>query len=97
MLWTPYSFEIRVFFEFYHTLMSYNYSKQTYISGKISLQKIDLGEDYTQKDQENFKKLSTSDTIGGPLHMSHPVFRSLWQIYHVDLISAPLGFWRQIL
>ena len=38
-----------------------------------------MGEDYTQKVQENFKKLSTSDTIGGPLHMSHPVksFRTI--------------------
>ena len=33
------------------------------ISGLISLQIVDLGEDYTQKVQENFKKLSTSDTI----------------------------------
>ena len=31
---------------------------------RISLQKVDLGEDYTQKVQENFKKRSTSDTIG---------------------------------
>ena len=40
---------------------------------KICLQKVDLGEDYTQKVKENFKKHSTSDTIGGPLLMSHPV------------------------
>ena len=30
---------------------------------RISLQKVDLGEDYTQKVQENFRKRSTSDTI----------------------------------
>ena len=36
------------------------------ILGKISLQKVDLGEDYTQKVQENFKKRPTSDTIGDP-------------------------------
>ena len=35
--------------------MRYNYSKKP-ILGKISLQKVDLGEDYTQKVQENFKK-----------------------------------------
>ena len=40
---------------------------------KISQQKVDLGEDYTQKVQENFKKHSTSNTIGSPLLMSHPV------------------------
>ena len=37
------------------------------IRGKISQQKVDLGEDYTQKVQENFKKSSTSDIIWGPL------------------------------
>ena len=40
--------------------MRYNYSKKP-ILGKISLQKVDLGEDYTQKVQENFKKRSISD------------------------------------
>ena len=40
---------------------------------KISLQKVDLAEDYTQKVQENFKKRSTSDTIGDPLLTIHPV------------------------
>ena len=34
------------------------------ILGKISLQKVNLAEDYSQKDQKNFKKRSTSDTIG---------------------------------
>ena len=41
---------------------------------KIRLEKVDLGEVYIQKEQENFKKLSNSNTIGGPLHMSHPVY-----------------------
>ena len=40
---------------------------------KINKKKVDLAEDYTKKVQENFKKRSTSDTIGGSLHMSHPV------------------------
>ena len=40
---------------------------------KIRLEKVDLGEVYIQKEQENFKKRSSSNTIWGPLHMSHPV------------------------
>ena len=40
---------------------------------KIRLEKIDLGEFYIQKEQENFKKPSSSNTKGGPIHMSHPV------------------------
>ena len=40
---------------------------------KIRLQKVDLGEVYTQKVQENFKKRSYFDTLGVPLHISHPV------------------------
>ena len=43
------------------------------ILGKISLQKENLEEDYTQKFQENFKRRSTSATKGSPLHMNHPV------------------------
>ena len=34
---------------------------------KIRLEKVDLGEFYIQKEQENFKKPSSSNTIGGPL------------------------------
>ena len=41
---------------------------------KISQQKVDLGEDYTQKVQENIKKRSTCDTIESSLLMSHPVY-----------------------
>ena len=40
---------------------------------KISLQKVDLGEDYNQKVQENFKKRSTSDAIWGSILMGHPL------------------------
>ena len=43
---------------------------------KIRLEKlikVDLGEIYIQKEQENFKKCSSSNTTGGPLHMSHSV------------------------
>ena len=35
--------------------MGYDYSKQIYLV-KISQQKVDLGEDYTQKVQEHFKR-----------------------------------------
>ena len=41
---------------------------------KIRLQKVVMGEVYTQKVQENFKKCSFFNTIGGPLRMSHTVF-----------------------
>ena len=50
--------------------------KVLYLQGdsyKIRLEKVDLGEIYIQKRQENFKKTSSSNTIGGPIHMSHPV------------------------
>ena len=40
---------------------------------KIRPEKVDLGEIYIKKEQENFKKRSSFNTIGGPLHMSHPV------------------------
>ena len=50
--------------------MGYNYSKQT----NFRKEKVDLGEDYSQKVQENFKKRSTSDTTGDPLLISHHVF-----------------------
>ena len=52
--------------------MSYNFTKKN-IQVNIRLEKVDLGEVYIQKEQENFKKRSSSNTIGGPLHMSHPV------------------------
>ena len=39
---------------------------------KIRLEKVDLGEVYIQKEQESFKKRSSSNTIGSPLHISHP-------------------------
>ena len=50
--------------------MGYNFTKQTYSS---QLEKVDLGEVYIQKEQESFKKRSSFNTIGGPLHISHPV------------------------
>ena len=40
---------------------------------KIRLEKVDLDEVYIQKEQENFKKCSSFNTIRGPLHMSHLV------------------------
>ena len=53
----PYSvLKIRAFYE-YDT----NYDLPILV--KISLQKVDLGDDYTQKFQVNFKKRFTSDTI----------------------------------
>ena len=62
-----------MFFEFYHTNGLWLQQTNLFLL-KISQQKVDLGEDYTQKVQENFKKRSTSDTTGDPLLMSHPVF-----------------------
>ena len=61
-----------MFFYFYITLWGIILpNKLTLV--KIRLEKVDLGEVYIQKEQENFKKRSSSNTIGGPLHMSHPV------------------------
>ena len=61
-----------MFFYFYVTLWGI-ISPNKFILVKIRLEKIDLGKVYIQKEQENFKKRSSSNTIGGPLHMSHPV------------------------
>ena len=61
-----------MFFDFYVTLWDI-ISPNKHILVKIRLEKVDLGEVYIQKEQENFKKRSTSNTLGGPLHMSHPV------------------------
>ena len=61
-----------MFFDFYVTLWVI-ISPNKHILVKIRLEKVDLGEVYIQKEQENFKKRSSSNTIGGPLHMSHPV------------------------
>ena len=52
-------------------------SPNKHILVKNGLEKIDLGEIYIQKEQENFKKRSSSNTIGGPIHMSHPVKQKL--------------------
>ena len=68
----PYSIRTRVFFDFYVTLWV-TFSPNKHILVKIRLEKVDLGEVYIQKEQENFKQYSSSNTIGGPLHMSHPV------------------------
>ena len=43
------------------------------ILAKIRLEKVDLGEVYIQKEQENIKKHSSFNTTEGPLLMSHPV------------------------
>ena len=47
--------------------MGYNFTKK-HILVKIRLEKVDFGEVYIQKGQENFKKRSSSNTIGGSLH-----------------------------
>ena len=47
--------------------MWFNFTKHILV--KIRQEKVDLGEVYIQKEQENFKKRSSSDTIGEPLHM----------------------------
>ena len=60
-----------MFFDFCVTLWGIS-SPNKLILVKIRLEKVDLGEVYIQKEQENFKKRSSSNTIGGPLHMSHP-------------------------
>ena len=69
-----------MFFDFYVTLWVI-ISPNKHILVKIRLEKVDLGEVYIQKEQENFKKRSSSYTIGGPLHMSHPVLA----VYNVGL------------
>ena len=61
-----------MFFDFYVTLWGI-ISPNKLILVKIRLEKVDLGEVYIQKEQENFKKCSSFNTIRGPLHMSHPV------------------------
>ena len=44
--------------------MSYNFTKKN-IQVNIRLENVDLGEVYIQKEQENFKNRSSSNTIGG--------------------------------
>ena len=61
-----------MFFDFYVSLWGI-ISPNKLILVKIRLEKVDLGEVYIQKEQENFNKSSSSNTIGGSLHMSHPV------------------------
>ena len=72
-----------MFFDFYVTLWGIIPPKKR-IRVKIRLEKVDLGEVYIQKEQENFKKRTSSNTTGGPLHMSHPVGKtnSYDQILH---------------
>ena len=64
-----------MFFDYYVTLWGI-ISRNKLILVKIRLEKVDLGEVYIQKEQENFKKRSISNTIGGPLHMSQSVFKA---------------------
>ena len=61
-----------MFFDFYVTLWGI-ISPNKRILVKIRLEKVDLGEVYIQKEQENFKKRSNFKTNGVPLHISHPV------------------------
>ena len=68
--------------------MGYNFSNKL-ILVKIRLEIIDLGEAYIQKEQENFKTRSSSRTIGGPLHMSHPVDVFHWIMCN-SLMQYPL-------
>ena len=63
-------------FEVYSTLWGI-ITPNKLILVKIRLQKVDFGEVYTHKEQENFKTHFYSYTIGGALHMSHPVFEGL--------------------
>ena len=74
--WTPYSIRARAFFESYHTLWG-KITSNKLISVKIRLQKVVMGEIYTQNVKENFKKCSCFDTIGVPLHISHPTHPSI--------------------
>ena len=53
-VWPPYSVRTRVFFDFYITLWGI-ISPNKLILVKIRLEKVDLGEVYIQKEQENFK------------------------------------------
>ena len=69
-----------MFFDFYVTLWVI-FSPNKHILVKIRLEKVDLGEVYIQKEQENFKKRSSSNTIGGPLHIRFPV-RLVWNFGH---------------
>ena len=61
-----------MFFDFYVTLWVI-ISPNKHILVKIRLEKVDLGEVYIKKEQENFKKRFSSNTIVGSLHMIHPV------------------------
>ena len=63
-----------MFFDFYVTLWGI-ISPNKRILVKIRLEKVDLGEVYIQKEQENIKKRSSSNTTGGLSHMSHPVIQ----------------------
>ena len=76
-----------MFFDFYVTLWGI-ISPNKLILVKIRLEKVDLGEVYIQKEQENFKKCSSSNTIGGPLHMSHPVEAEQFDGKKVELCST---------
>ena len=67
-----YSIRTRVFFDSYVTLWGI-ISPNKLILLKIRLEKIDLGEVYIKKEAGKLQKTSSSNTIGGPLHMSHPV------------------------
>ena len=69
----------RLFFDFYFTLWGI-ISPNKLILVKIRQEKVDLGKVYIKKEQENFKKHSSSNTIRGPLHMSHPVHSVLIEI-----------------
>ena len=78
-----------MFFDFYVTLWGIIPPKKR-IRVKIRLEKVDLGEVYIKKEQENFKKRTSSNTIGGPLHISHP------EVKHFSIFSSRIGLYADI-
>ena len=60
-----------MFFDFYFTLWV-TLSPNKHILVKIRLEKVDLGEVYIQKEQENFKKRSSFNTIRGSIAYESP-------------------------
>ena len=65
-------------------------SPNKHILVKIRLEKDDLGEVYIKKEQENFKKRTSSNTIGGPLHISQP------EVIHFSIFSSRIGLYADI-
>ena len=76
----------RVFFDFY-VILWVIISPNKHILVKIRLEKVDLGEVNIKKEQENFKKCSSSNIIGGPLHLSHPVGQSHQRVVKLRFVK----------